>query len=173
MSQEPESTEFLYIFIPCMNVFISREKAMNRILIARELKLIAGLLLASPMDVMKFINRVYDPSGKGYSEKRLSDEFDRVFGSVTESEADRIIEAGYKEAQRGMDEAQAIQLRYERIFPGRGRRMMVQIANGLSSEEFSADNAERDMSKYVERMGYYNGIRRLMDLIWKFTRRKS
>ena len=146
---------------------------MDSIRVARELIVVSRLLMASPMDVMKFINRVYESSGTGYNVKKLSDEFNRIFGGVTESEADRIIEVGYKEAQRGMDEAQAIQLRYERKFPGRGRRMMVLIADGQKVEGFTADEAEEDMKKYVERMSYYNGIRRLMDLVWKFTRKNK
>jgi hypothetical protein len=147
------------------------KEIMDSIRAARELMRIARLLAASPMDVMKFINRVYDPSGNGYNIKKLSDEFNRIFGGVTESEADRIIEAGYKESQRGMDEAQAIQLKYERIFPGKGRRMMELIADGQEYEGFTVDDAKRDMKKYVERMSYYNGIRRLMDLVWKLTRK--
>ena len=97
----------------------------------------------------------------------------KMFGQVDEQAADRIIEAGYEEAQRGQRIADAIQLKYDRQFPGKGRRVMVEIAEGKAVDGFTVEEAEKDMQRYVEAMSRYNGINKLMGIVWKFTRSKS
>ena len=132
----------------------------------------ARILTSSPADVSRFIEKMYKSDGN-YSVGELVKAFDKTFGKVEEKEADRIIEAGYEEAQRGRRAADSIQMKYDRPYPGKGRRMMVELAEGNQEGAFSAKQAAEDVNRYIEAMSRYNSINKLMGLVWKFTRSKS